>query len=273
MITELEKRITALYEKQDSYNDDDLLLFEEFRTQLEKGSIRAAEKDAGGWQANIWVKKGILVGFKLGKLSQMPWSDTKVFWDKSTYPERRFTANEGFRIVPGGSSVRSGAYVGQNVTMMPPSYVNVGAYVDDGTMLDSHCLVGSCAQIGKNVHISAAAIIGGVLEPIGSNPVIIEDEAFIGGNCGVYEGVTVLRQAILAAGVILTAATKVYDAVNKRFLIVAENKPLTIPERAVVISGNRMLKEHEGISLYCPVIIKYRDAKSERSVTLEDWLR
>jgi len=269
----IEQQISILFEKKESFTEEDISIFEEFRNQLEKGSIRAAEKKDGIWQTNIWVKKGILIGFRLGKLTEMPWSEHKIFWDKSTYPERQITGRESIRIVPGGSSIRSGAYIGKNVTMMPPSYVNVGAYVDDGTMLDSHCLVGSCAQVGKNVHISAAAIVGGVLEPIGSNPVIIEDEAFIGGNCGIYEGVIIKSKAILAAGVILTAATKVYDAVNKEFIFAEHNKPLAIPEKAVVISGSRMLQEHNGISLYCPVIVKYRDTKSEKSVTLEDLLR
>ncbi len=265
--------ITNLYEKQGPYTEEDYLLFEEFRSKLEDGSIRAAEKNNGSWRTNIWVKKGILAGFRLGELTRMPWSDQKIFWDKNTFPERKITGIEGIRIVPGGSSVRCGAYIGKNVTIMPPSYVNVGAYIDDGTMLDSHCLVGSCAQVGKNVHISAAAIIGGVLEPVGSNPVIVEDDSFIGGNCGIYEGVTIKSKAILAAGVVLTASTKVYDAVNKEFIFSSPEEILTIPERAVVVSGSRMLQDHAGISLYCPVIIKYRDAKSDRSVTLEDWLR
>lgn len=269
----LKQSIEKIYEKQKPFDEEDLQVFLGFRKLLEKGSLRAAEKINGQWQTNVWVKKGILIGFRLGVLSMMPWSEQKIFWDKSTYPEREINEADGIRIVPGGSSIRSGAYIGKNVTVMPPSYVNVGSYVDDGTMLDSHVLVGSCAQIGKKVHLSAAAIIGGVLEPVGSNPVIVEDEAFIGGNCGVYEGVIIKSLAILAAGVVLTASTKVYDAVKGEFLAVSAGQPLTIPERAVVIPGSRSLKEHDGISLYCPVIVKYRDPKTEKSVTLEDWLR
>src|SRR5690554_537991 len=202
----LAKRIKVLYEKNSDFVDEDYQLFLEFRKQLEQGLIRAAEKIDGVWKTNIWVKKGILLGFRLGVLTEMSWSDRKVFWDKNTYPERTISEKEGIRIVPGGSSIRSGAYLGKNITIMPPSYINTGAYIDDGTMLDSHSLVGSCAQVGKRVHLSAGAMIGGVLEPIGNNPVIIEDEAFIGGNCGVYEGVIVGAKAIIGAGVILTAA-------------------------------------------------------------------
>ncbi len=269
----LAERIEALYEKKNNFNDEDYQLFLEFRKQLELGLIRAAAKINDVWETNIWVKKGILTGFRLGSLTEMPWSDRKIFWDKNTYPERMFSAKEGIRIVPGGSSIRSGSYLGSNITIMPPSYINTGAYIDDGTMLDSHSLVGSCAQIGKRVHLSAGAMIGGVLEPIGNNPVIIEDEAFIGGNCGIYEGVIVRAKAIIAAGVILTAATRIYDAVNRKFLKTGKEEPLTVPERAVVISGSRKLEGEENISMYCPIIIKYRDQKSDNSVTLEDWLR
>ncbi len=269
----LKDKINELFQKQPPYNETDHQIFLEFRRELEKGSIRAAEKTTGQWSTNIWVKKGILLGFRLSKLTEMSWSEQKVFWDKSTYPERKIKSTDNIRIVPGGSSVRTGAYIGRNVTIMPPSYINVGAYVDEGTMLDSHSLVGSCAQIGKNVHLSASAMIGGVLEPIGNNPVIVEDEAFIGGNCGVYEGVFVRKKAILAAGVILTSSTKVYDAVHRKYITSGNNTPLTIPEKAVVVPGSRLLKEHEGIALYCPVIVKYRDRKTESSVTLEDWLR
>ena len=269
----LEQKIEALYLKEPPYSDEDLSLFADFRNALENGSVRAADKKEGNWVTNIWVKKGILVGFRMGFLTPMKWSEQKVFLDKSSFPEREVKISDQIRVVPGGTSIRSGAYVGKNVTIMPPSYINVGAYVDDGTMLDSHALVGSCAQIGKNVHISAAAIIGGVLEPIGNNPVIVEDEAFVGGNCGIYEGVIIRAKSILAAGVILTSSTKVYDAIEKKFITSGDNRPLIIPENAVVVSGTRALKEHDGIALYCPVIVKYRDQKSERSVKLEDLLR
>ncbi len=269
----LENEIEKLYQKQTGYSEKDYQIFLEFRSKLEEGTIRAAERINNRWQTNIWVKKGILTGFRMGIIADMVWSDTKSFLDKHTYPERRFDKKDSIRIVPGGSSVRSGAYIGKNVTIMPPSYVNVGAYIDDGTMLDSHSLVGSCAQIGKQVHLSASAIVGGVLEPVGSNPVIIEDEAFIGGNCGIYEGVLIKAKAILAAGVVLTSSTKVYDAVNKRFLMADAGIPLTIPEQGVVIPGSRALRGHDGISVSCPVIIKYRDEKTESSVSLEELLR
>lgn len=270
---DLKERIEILFTKQADYTESDFQLFVHFREELEKGNIRSAENRKGIWETNIWVKKGILLGFRMGKITEMNWSNNKVFRDKNTYPERIFEEKDSIRLVPGGSSIRTGVYIAPNVTIMPPSFVNVGAYVDEGTMLDSHSLVGSCAQIGKNVHLSAAAIIGGVLEPIGNSPVIIEDEAFIGGNCGIYEGVIIKSKAIIAAGVIITAATKVYDAVHKKYLGSEKESPLTIPERAVVVSGNRLLRNHDGISIYCPVIIKYRDRKSENSVVLEDWLR
>jgi 2,3,4,5-tetrahydropyridine-2-carboxylate N-succinyltransferase len=214
------------------------------------------------------VKKGILIGFRMGRI--VPMGD---FLDKDTYPVRNFEITDGIRFVPGGSSVRSGAYLGKNVTLMPPMYINVGAYVDDGTMIDSHALVGSCAQIGKRVHVSAGTQIGGVIEPIGANPVIVEDDVFIGGNCGIFEGVIVREKAIIAAGVNITASTPVYDSVHNIMLKKTEKNSLEIPENAVVIAGTRKLKNNPDFSVYCPIIIKYRDEKSDVSVQLEDFLR
>ena len=263
----LKEKILELWKK-DKFTKADRAIFEEFKHDLNEGKIRAAEKIDGKWIVNTWVKKGILIGFKMGKIVPLGY-----FWDKDTFPVQDLSAKINVRIVPGGSSVRDGVFIGKNVVMMPPMYVNVGAYVDDGTMIDSHALVGSCAQVGKNVHLSAASQLGGVLEQIGANPVIIEDDVFIGGNCGIYEGVIVERKAIIAAGVILTAGTPVYDSVNKCFIKKDTNKPLIIPERAVVVSGSRPLKSNPEFSIYCPIIIKYRDEKSEISITLEEALR
>jgi 2,3,4,5-tetrahydropyridine-2,6-dicarboxylate N-succinyltransferase len=269
----LEDQINRLYDKSNGFNEEDFRAFREFLDLLNSGSIRAAQPRGKEWQTNLWVKKGILIGFRMGSNIEMKWSSEKTFIDKHTYPEKKIGLADKIRLVPGGSSVRDGCFIGKHVTIMPPAYINVGAYVDDGTMIDSHALVGSCAQIGKNVHLSAAAMIGGVLEPIGNNPVIIEDDAFIGGNCGIYEGVIVKSRAIIAAGVILTSSLKVYDAVNRNYITSFEGKPLTIPENAVVISGTRQAANHDGIAVYCPIITKYRDEKSEKSVRLEDSLR
>lgn len=267
----LKNRILAAYDKTE-FQKEDHDNFLEFREALNKGEVRAAEKIGNKWVVNLWVKKGILLGFKLGSLEKMVISEAKSFIDKSTYPQREFSLEDRVRLVPGGSSVRSGAYIAPSVVLMPPMYVNVGAYVDEGSMVDSHALVGSCAQIGKNVHISAAAQIGGVIEPIGANPVIIEDDAFIGGNCGVYEGVIIGRRAILAPGVIITGGTVVYDAVNKVSLRSGQ-EPLKIPENAVVVPGSRPLKSNPEYSIYCPIIIKYRDQKTDASVVLEEAIR
>ena len=269
---DLKKEILQLWEKSE-FSSEDKDIFNHFKQALNNGEIRAAEKINGNWQVNTWVKKGILLGFRMGSLVKMPVSETKSFIEKDTYPPREFSVEDGIRIVPGGSSVRDGAFVAKSVVMMPPMYINVGAYVDEGTLIDSHALVGSCAQVGKNVHLSAAAQIGGVIEPIGANPVIIEDNVFIGGNCGIYEGVIVKEKAILAAGVILTSGTPVFDAVNNKFLERKEGESLTIPERAVIVSGTRPLKSNKDFSVYCPIIIKYRDEKTEASVTLESILR
>jgi 2,3,4,5-tetrahydropyridine-2-carboxylate N-succinyltransferase len=259
--------------------------FLELRAGLEAGALRSAEPDASasiGWRVNAWVKRGILLGFRLGALEEMsglaPAGKTALsFVDKGTYPARHFTAEQGIRIVPGGSSVRSGAYVARGAVMMPPAYVNVGAYVDEGTMVDSHALVGSCAQVGKRVHLSAAAQIGGVLEPVNASPVVIEDDALVGGNTGVYEGTIVRKGAVLAAGTILTRGTPVYDVVNGTVLRATAEMPLIIPERAVVVPGSRGVTgghgKEMGLSVYTPVIVKYRDEKTDLSTTLEDLLR
>jgi 2,3,4,5-tetrahydropyridine-2-carboxylate N-succinyltransferase len=253
--------------------------FLELRAAIEHGDVRAASPDPAaptGWRVNAWVKQGILLGFRLGVLENMPAAGLS-FVDKHTYPARQFAASDGVRMVPGGSSVRSGAYVARGVVCMPPMYINAGAYVDEGTMVDSHALVGSCAQIGKRVHLSAAAQIGGVLEPVNANPVIIEDDVMVGGNCGVYEGAIVRKGAVLAAGTILTRGTPVFDLVNGTILRATAELPLIIPENAVVVPGSRAIGKGQGqewgLSLYAPVIVKYRDDKTSLSTTLEDLLR
>ncbi len=268
----LRKNIEDIWNKS-LYTKADREVFEHFKTSLNQGKIRAAEKIDNKWQINLWVKKGILIGFKMGIIVEMPLSESKSFFDKDTYPERKIGLEHNIRLVSGGSSIRDGAYVAPSVIMMPPMYINVGAYVDAGTMIDSHALVGSCAQVGKNVHLSAASQLGGVLEPIGANPVIIEDDVFIGGNCGIYEGVIVQTGAILAAGVILTAGIPVFDSVHNRFIRKSEEQPLTIPENAVIISGTRPLRSNPEYSVYCPIIVKYRDKNSDIAVTLEQALR
>ena len=259
---------------------DALDTFLELRNALEAGTLRAAEPDATaptGWRVNAWVKRGILLGFRIGALTEMSGGGALSFLDKATYPARSFTPEDGVRIVPGGSSVRSGAHVARGVVMMPPAYINVGAYVDEGTMVDSHALVGSCAQIGRRVHLSAGAQIGGVLEPVNASPVIIEDDVLVGGNTGVYEGTIVRRGAVLAAGTILTRGTPVYDLVNATTLKATPATPLIIPERAVVVPGSRAVPAGYGrqmnLSVYTPVIVKYRDEKTDLSTTLEDLLR
>jgi len=266
--------------------------FLELRSALEAGTLRSAEPDAGsatGWRVNAWVKRGILLGFRLGELKDMSvvgfntpshgWGlmPQITFIDKTTYPARTFKPEDGVRIVPGGSSVRSGAHLARGVVMMPPAYVNVGAFVDEGTMVDSHALVGSCAQVGKRVHISAAAQVGGVLEPVNASPVIIEDDVLLGGNTGVYEGTIVRKGAVLASGTILTRGTPAYDVVNGTVLKATPEAPLIIPEGAVVVPGSRAVTgrygREMGLSVYTPVIVKYRDEKTDLSATLEDLLR
>jgi 2,3,4,5-tetrahydropyridine-2-carboxylate N-succinyltransferase len=253
--------------------------FFELRTALEAGQLRAAEPDPAsptGWRVNAWVKQGILLGFRLGVLVELP-GDTLSLVDKNTYPLRRFKAEEGVRIVAGGSSVRAGAYVARGVVCVPPMYVNTGAYVDAGTMVDSHALVGSCAQIGKRVHLSAAAQIGGVLEPVNASPVVIEDDVLVGGNTGVYEGTIVRKGAVLAPGTILTRGTPVFDLVTGDVLRATAEMPLIIPAGAVVVPGSRAVTRGKGaewgLSLYAPVIVKYRDEKTDLSTALEDLLR
>jgi 2,3,4,5-tetrahydropyridine-2-carboxylate N-succinyltransferase len=260
------------------FTADDHSLFEEFKTALNRGEIRAAERsDEGVWRVNSWVKKGILLGFRMGQLVDMSASTNLRFFDKDSYPARPTTIEDNVRIVPGGSSIRDGAYVAPGVVCMPPMFVNVGAYVDEGTMIDSHALVGSCAQIGKRVHLSAAAQIGGVLEPVGAVPVVIEDDVLVGGGCGVYEGTIVHERAVLAAGTILTGSTPVYDLAREKIYQRSAEAPLEIPAGAVVVPGSRDVRGEcgraWGLSLYAPVIVKYRDEKTERAVQLEDYLR
>jgi 2,3,4,5-tetrahydropyridine-2,6-dicarboxylate N-succinyltransferase len=258
-------------------------VFVEFRGALERGEVRSASPDAGaphGWRVNVWVKQGILLGFRLGALTDAS-SAGFSFVDKNTYPVRHFGAGDGVRVVPGGSSVRAGAYVARGVVCMPPMYINTGAWVDEGTMVDSHALVGSCAQIGKRVHLSAAVQIGGVLEPVNANPVIVEDDVLVGGNCGVYEGAIVRTGAVLAAGTILTRGTPVFDLVRGEVIRATEEAPLVIPPNAVVVPGSRAVnraKSHANaqpwnLNLYAPVIVKYRDDKTSLSTTLEELLR
>jgi len=288
-----------------TYGDETCRAFEELKAALNQGRIRAAEPDPSspsGWRVNAWVKKGILLGFRIGRIvemsvapvsspaerrSEVAGEDTGAtvfqFRDKHTFPLKQIPASHNVRVVPGGSSIRDGCYIGKDVVCMPPMYVNVGTYVDDGTLIDSHALVGSCAQVGKKCHISAAAQIGGVLEPVGALPVIIEDEVLVGGNCGVYEGVIVGRGAVLAAGTILTGSTPVYDLVRQAVYrrepgsTPEETKPLRIPPGAVVVPGSRAVTigrgRELGVSLYTPVIIKYRDEKTDQAVRLEDLLR
>ena len=276
----LQSRIEALFAAVPlTYEPQDFALFDEFKQALNRGEIRAAEPDgaaATGWRVNGWVKQGILLGFRMGAIAEVAGSP-QMFFDKSTYPVHGFTANDGVRIVPGGSSVRDGCYVGRGVVCMPPMFINVGAYVGENTMIDSHALVGSCAQIGRGCHISAGAQIGGVLEPVGALPVIIEDEAMVGGNCGVYEGTVVKRRAVLGTGTILNRSIPVYDLVRDAVYTAQREDPLIIPEEAIVVPGSRAVTHPAGakwgISLQAAVIVKYRDTKTDARVTLEDWLR
>ena len=250
--------------------------FNDVIRRLESGEIRVAEKKDGRWIVNSWIKEVILSGFRLGKMTDMS-DGIFSFFDKDTIPPRRFTMEDGIRIVPGGTTVRRGAYLAPSVIMMPPSFVNIGAYIGENSMVDSHAVVGSCAQVGRHVHLAATCQIGGVLEPAGALPVIVEDEAFIGGGCGIYEGTIIGERAVIASGVVITRSTPVYDAVNCCFIRPNENGQLVIPAGAVVVSGSRPMSKGpgaaEGIQVYTPVIIKYRDGKTDASVVLEDALR
>jgi 2,3,4,5-tetrahydropyridine-2,6-dicarboxylate N-succinyltransferase len=252
-------------------------VFQELREALTRGQVRAAEKHDGQWRVNAWVKQGILLGFRLGEIDDMSGPGPLSFLDKSTFPVRRFKIEDKVRVVPGGSSVRTGSFIAPGVICMPPMFVNAGAYVDEGTMIDSHALVGSCAQVGKRVHLSAAAQIGGVLEPVNASPVIIEDDVLVGGNCGVYEGTQVRQGAVLAAGVILTRSTPLYDIAREQVYRSSADQPLVVPENAVVVPGSRAISKGKaaewGLSLYTPVIVKYRDEKTQTSIELEDLLR
>ena len=281
-LRELESRIEAYFANPDAAKDTRATrrTVDELLDALEGGEVRAAQRtDAGRWTAVPWVKRGILLGFRVGKLEDMSAAALKAlsFVDKDTFPARRFQPKDGVRIVPGGSSIRRGAYVASGVVCMPPMYINVGAHVGTGTMVDSHALVGSCAQIGERVHLSAAAQIGGVLEPVNASPVVIEDDVLVGGNCGVYEGTVVRKRAVLAAGVVLTRGTRVYDLERETVIAGSGDAPLEIPEAAVVVPGARAVtapwgKQH-GLSLQTPIIVKYRDEKTDLATTLEQWLR
>ena len=272
------------------YSEEHLQLFREFKQALNRGEIRAAEPDPTtktGWRANPWVKQGILLGFRMGSIVEMSAAAAaganlsnggrQAFIDKSTYPLRALSAGDGVRVVPGGSSIRDGCYIGRGVICMPPMFVNVGAYVGENTMIDSHALIGSCAQIGRNCHISAGTQIGGVLEPVGALPVIVEDEVLVAGNCGVYEGTVVKRRAVLGTGTILNRSIPVYDLVREAVYSATETEPLVIPEGAVVVPGSRAISrgagKEWGLSLQAAAIVKYRDAKTEARVQLEDLLR
>jgi len=282
----LRSQIERLFDAaQPPYSEADSKLFQEFKDGLNRGEIRAAEPDPSaksGWRANVWVKKGILLGFRMGRVvdfSLRGVTDERqlCFFDKSTYPLRSMSPDDGVRLVPGGSSVRDGCYIARGVVCMPPMFINVGAYVGEQTMIDSHALVGSCAQIGRNCHISAGAQVGGVLEPVGALPVVIEDEVLVGGNSGVYEGTVVKRRAILGTGTILNRSTPVYDLVHEAVYTASESDPLVIPEEAVVVPGSRAVSHSAGakwgLSLQCAVIVKYRDAKTDTRIQLEDLLR
>jgi len=276
----LREQIEQLADREGAeYSQADFALFNEFKASLNRGEIRAAERNADGqWHTNAWVKRGILLGFRMGSIVEIsPPGAILQFLDKHTYPIRKFSTDDRVRIVPGGSSIRDGAYIAPGVVCMPPMFVNAGAYVDEGTMIDSHALVGSCAQVGKRVHLSAAAQIGGVLEPAGAMPVIIEDDVIVGGNCGVYEGAIVRERAVLAAGVIITGSTPVFDLVREQVYRRTGDAPLEIPAGAVVVPGARAVQTEKGrewgLSLYAPVIVKYRDEKTDAATQLEDLLR
>jgi 2,3,4,5-tetrahydropyridine-2,6-dicarboxylate N-succinyltransferase len=280
-VSDLAGEISALFEAGASADRDQARdAFSRLRAALSAGTVRAAEPDPSapsGWRVNAWVKQGILLGFRVGVIVDMSADHGKwPFVDKDTLPLKRFPLEAGIRIVPGGSTVRDGAYLGQGVVCMPPMYINIGAYVGNASMIDSHALVGSCAQIGQRVHVSAAAQIGGVLEPVGALPVVIEDDVLIGGNCGVYEGAIVKRRAVLASGTVLTASTPLYDLPNGT-IIEPSGGPLVVPEGAVVVPGTRPLtsaKAREwGLSVATPIIVKYRDERTDARTALEGAIR
>jgi 2,3,4,5-tetrahydropyridine-2-carboxylate N-succinyltransferase len=276
----LRERVEALTATQKTaYTSEDRILWDEFKAALNHGEVRAAEPTENGqWRVNVWVKQGILLGFRLGSLTEMSTpAASGCFFEKDTYPLRVLSLTDNVRIVPGGSSIRDGVYIAPGVICMPPMFINVGAYIDEGTMIDSHALVGSCAQIGKRVHLSAAAQVGGVLEPVGAAPVIIEDDVLVGGGCGVYEGTLVREGAVLAAGTILTGSTPVYDLPRGQVYRSTKESFLEIPAGAVVVPGSRAIEtglgREWGLSMYAAVIIKYRDAKTDQAVRLESSVR
>ena len=261
----------------EALGDEARAVFDELIDALERGEARAAEPGADGWRVNPWVKKGILLGFRIGRVVATDPAGPLSFVDKDTFLPRRFGVDDGVRVVPGGTAVRHGAHVGKGVIIVPPAYINVGSYVGAGSLIDSHALVGSCAQVGERVHLSAAAQLGGVLEPVGALPVIVEDDVLVGGNCGVYEGTIVGRRAVLGSGVILTGSITVYDVPRKTTYRRQGDQPLRIPEGAVVVPGSRRVEgpfaDRHGLSLYTPVIVKYRDEKTDAAAALEDALR
>ncbi len=275
----LAQEIEKLYnQKEKSPQEVFQPIFQEFIDGLNRGIFRAAEPKNGGWKVNLWVKQGILLGFRYGKIRKFNTDTGFYFSDKHTFPTRPMTASPSVRVVPGGTTIRTGSYIGKNVILMPPAYVNTGAYVGDNTLIDSHALVGSCAQIGANVHLSAGAQIGGVLEPVGALPVIIEDNVLVGGNCGIYEGTIVKQGAVLGAGTILTSSIPVYDLVQERIIRASKQKPLVIPENAVVVPGSRPIDGNKfaranRLHVSCGIIIKYKDERTQSAVTLEDLLR
>ncbi|OFW00854.1 MAG: 2,3,4,5-tetrahydropyridine-2,6-dicarboxylate N-succinyltransferase [Acidobacteria bacterium RIFCSPLOWO2_02_FULL_68_18] len=280
-MTGLAQQIAALFEQgSGAPREAAREAFFRLRGELAAGRVRAAEPDSAsptGWRVNVWVKQGILLGFRFGDLADMSVEGRWRFFDKDTMPLKRMDASSGVRIVPGGSSVREGAYLGGGVICMPPMYINIGAWVGDGTLVDSHALVGSCAQIGAKVHLSAAAQIGGVIEPVGAMPVVVEDEVLVGGNCGVYEGAIIRRRAVLASGTIITGSTPIYDLPNGRIIAPVSGQPLVVPEGAVVVPGARRVTvgagREWGLSLATPVIVKYRDERTDARTELERWIR
>jgi len=276
---DLPRKIEALYQRKERISPKMFEpIFQEFINGLNRGIFRAAKPENGRWKVNPWVKQGILLGFRAGKIRPVQQDAVFYFSDKHTFPTRPMEDTPTVRVVPGGTSIRTGSFIGKNVVLMPPAYVNTGAYIGDNTLIDSHALVGSCAQIGSNVHLSAGAQIGGVLEPVGALPVIIEDHVLVGGNCGVYEGTIVKRGAVLGAGTILTASIPVYDLVHERVIRASKGQPLVIPEKAVVVPGSRPVTgspfaRENRLQVTCGLIIKYRDARTESATALEDLLR